>query len=176
MIDTMFDLPEFLPENWQIDSPAAAEWAMSKIREERACRDRIVEAAQGMIDYYEAQIKRANEKCAAEEGYFMGQLRIWFDQQPKRELKASYAVDLPSGKLSIERAGKVEFTQDKPRLAAWLVESASEYVKFQATADWAELKKHVTVANGLPVLDTTGEVIDGLTVMEHEPEFKITLR
>jgi len=35
---------------------------------------------------------------------------------------------------------------------------------------------HITVTDGLPVLDTTGEVIAGLTVTEHEPEFKVSLR
>lgn len=176
MSDPVFIPEDERPEGWHIDSPAAAEWALSKIAEARASAERLIEAANGMIDYYERQIEKAKNDLASNEGYFLGELRLWFDEQPKRELKASWAIDLPSGKLSLAKSARIEFTQNKPKLAGWLVQSAPEYVKMQATADWEKLKKHISVANGLPVLASSGEVVEGLTVTEYEPEFKVSLR
>ena len=164
-------------EGWCVDSPAAAEWALSKIAEERASAERIIEAANGMIEYYERQIEKAKADLSGREAYFMGKLRLWFDEQPKRSLKASYAVDLPSGKLSIDKEPKVEYKRDGAKLTEWLMNNAGEFVVVKPEPDWKELKAHVMpTETGAVVLTATGEVIDGLIAAIIEPQFKVTLR
>lgn len=177
MSDPVFIPEDERPEGWHIDSPAAAEWALSKIAEARASAERLIEAANGMIDYYERQIEKAKNDLANHEGYFMGQLRAWFDEQPKRSLKASYAVDLPSGKLSLAKEPKVEYKRDSAKLTEWLMNNAGEFVVVKPEPDWNELKAHVMpTETGAVVLTATGEVIDGLVAAIIEPQFKVTLK
>lgn len=162
---------------WHVDSPAAAEWALSKIAEERASTERIIEAANGMIEYYERQIDKAKNDLANSEAYFMGELRLWFDGQPKRSLKASYAIDLPSGKLSLPKEPKVEYKRDNAKLTEWLINNAGEFVVVKPEPDWQELKAHVMpTETGEVILMATGEVIEGLSAATIEPQLKVVLR
>ena len=164
-------------EGWHVDSPAAAEWVLSKIAEERASTERIIEAANGMIEYYERQIDKAKNDLANSEAYFMGELRLWFDGQPKRSLKASYAIDLPSGKLSLSKEPKVEYKRDNAKLTEWLINNAGEFVVVKPEPDWQELKAHVMpTETGEVILMATGEVIEGLSAAMIEPQLKVVLR
>ena len=160
-------------EGWRVQTPGAAEWALKKILELRAARNREIAAAEESIAFYKAAIDRAEEKCAQREEYLTARLREWFDTQPKRELRASFAVDLPSGKLSRDKAPKLEYIRDAEKLSAFVRENAPEFLKITYSVDWAELKKHLTVSDGVCTVDTTGEVVDGITVRELAPEFRI---
>lgn len=167
------DLP--VEDVWQIDSPKAAEWAIRKIKEARAQRDRVIEAADGIIAEEEAAKEAADRRCQQTEDFFTEKLRRWFeDQEDKRETKSAYMVDLPSGKLTAAKAGKVEYTRDPEKLIPFLHATMPEMIRMKEDVDWAELKKHLQVVGGLPVLDT-GEIVDGITVEEKPPEFKVKL-
>ena len=161
---------------WHVDSPTAAEWVLSKIAEERANAERIIEAANGMIEYYERQIAKAKEDLAGRESFWLGKLRVWFEDQPKRELKASWAVDLPSGKLSLSKYGKFEFKRDNAALTKWLMANAGEFIVIKPEPDWTELKKHISpTLSGAVCLTATGEVIDGISFVETEPQLQVKL-
>lgn len=163
-------------EGWRVDSPAAAEWALSRIAEERSNAARIMEAAEGMIEYYERQIAKAKEDLAGRESFWLGKLRVWFEDQPKRELKASWAVDLPSGKLSLSKYGKFEFKRDNAALTKWLMANAGEFIVIKPEPDWTELKKHISpTLSGAVCLTATGEVIDGISFVETEPQLQVKL-
>lgn len=166
------DLP--VDDVWQIDSPKAAEWAIRKIKEAREQRDRHNEAADGMIAEYEAAKEAADRRCQQTEDFFTEKLRRWFEDQDKRETKTAYMVDLPSGRLTAAKAGKVEYTRDPEKLIPFLHATMPEMIRMKEDVDWAELKKHLQVVGGLPVLDT-GEIVEGITVEEKPPEFKVKL-
>ena len=167
------DLP--VEDGWQIDSPKAAEWTIRKIKEARAQRDRLIEAADGIIAEEEAAKEAAKKRCQQTEDFFTEKLRRWFDGEEKRETKTAYMVDLPSGKLTAAKEGKVEFIRDDDKLQQYLLGSMPEMLKVKTTVDWAELKKHITVADGMAVLDSTGEIVDGITVEQQPPEFKVKI-
>lgn len=163
-----------IDEGWNIDSPASAEWALHKIRQARAQRDRLIDAARGMIAMYECSIEAAEQSCQQTEDFFTAALIRWFDTQEKRETKTMQAVDLPTGKLIRAKESRVDYVRDDERLLPYLRQSAPEMVKTKESVDWAELKKHLHVVDGMAVLDT-GEIVDGITTEVLPPEFKIKL-
>ena len=166
------DLP--VEDGWQVDSPKAAEWTIRKIKEARARRDRLIEAANGVIAEEEAAKEAAEKSFQQTYDFFAGKLHRWFDNEAKRETKTAYIVDLPSGKLTAEKQGKVEYIRDPEKLIPFLHATLPELIRIKEDVDWAELKKHLQVVEGLPVLDT-GEIVDGITVETQPPEFKVKI-
>ena len=155
-------------EHWQINDDGGANWAMDKIRENNAERDR-------MIAWYKRQIELAQDRCAHNNAGLEYSLQKYMETVPARETKTQYKHDLPNGALILHKS-KQDFAVDKPALLEHLKQSKlSGYIKVEETPMWGEYKKRLVITDD-GVMDTeTGEFIDCVGIEGKPERFEVKL-
>ena len=155
-----------------IDNDEKAEWALNKIREERAEAQRIINVCETMIKRYQEKIQAVKEQLPRKTAYLENQLMEYFEKVPKKKTKTMEKYELPSGVLKMKYP-KPEFKKDEDKLLQWLKDrQMSEYIKIKESPDWANLKKSINVV-GNKAVDENGEVVEGITVVEKPPVFEV---
>jgi len=176
MIDEAIENLEFEQpgcEPFRIDNDEKAEWALSKIREEQAETNRIINVCKSMILHYEEQMKKAEEDLERKTAYLKGQLEQYFDRVEKRRTKTQEVYKLPSGTLRRKYPGP-QFKRDDEKLVKWLKErQMNEYIKVKESPDWSNLKKALKLTKGNVLVDENGEIVDGVLVVERPPTFEV---
>lgn len=150
-------------ESFVIDTDAKAEWALRKIREARADRDRFVK-------WYKEKIKEITEQCAFDTMNLERMLKEYFDSVPHRETKTQSVYNLPTGKLYIKKQNP-EYKHNDDVVIAWLKENdGGDFIKVEESLNWDALKKSGAVVGG-KMFDANGEEIPGIEVVERDPLF-----
>lgn len=163
-------MSEFISDEFVIDTDSKAEWALNKIREARANRDK-------MIDWYNAKIKEISEQTDFDtfnlERLLSEYFRMTADVHKKTKTTESYS--LPSGKL-VMKAQQPEFKRDDSKVIEWLKgHDGADYVRIEEKLDWAGLKARSAVIGG-KLFDENGEEIAGIEVIEREPKFVVEVK
>jgi hypothetical protein len=159
--------------NFIIDNDEKAEWALKKIAVERQDCARIKAVCERMIEQYQRKIDDEEARLERKTSYLIGQLSMYINTVQTKDSKTQKTYALPSGKLKI-KFQKPEFVRDDEKLLNWLKENASSYVKTKESPDWGEFKKTLSVS-GDKVVDASGEIVDGITVVEREPVFDVEI-
>ena len=172
-------------KEFEIKDASTADWAISKIADERKRKDYFVECAKKEIERLQAQIKDIEEKCERTTSYLSGCLGKYLelDEVPKKTTKTQESVTLPAGKI-IKKLPRIEyvmssgedvtkyksdddFIKEIKRLDKKLIKTVKE-------VDWAALKKNITSdEEGNVMLKDTGEYIESLSARETLPSIKI---
>ena len=97
-------------EEFEIKDASAADWAISKIADERKRKDYFVECANKEIEKLKAQIKEMEEKCERTTSYLSGCLGKYLerDEVPKKKTATQESITLPAGKI-IKKLPKTEY-------------------------------------------------------------------
>lgn len=160
------------PQEFKIDNDGLAEWAIKKIGEERAERDRLIETAQKQIDYYSAFINHQKEVCDRKTSYLMGKLSSYFRTVKPKETATQLSYKLPSGSL-IYKKEKDDYQRDDESLLAWLKKNSPDMVKVTEEPKWGEFKKQLTIAGDKVLISDTGEVVNGISVITKPGAFDV---
>ena len=157
------------PSGFAIEDDMTADWAIRRIAQIDAEADR-------MIDFYEAQIKKCNEKRDARKDFLLEHLRRYTNTLPMRETKTQLKYALPSGDLVIKKAA-MTYKRDDEQLLRWIQKNdLGEFTQVKVSPAWGELKKHLTIMGDSVVLADTGEIVEGVEAVEAEPTFMIKTR
>lgn len=153
-----------------IENDSKADWALRKIAEAQADTAK-------WADYYAGQaakIKAQNDQTVA---YFTSALEQYFDMVPHRTTKTQESYGLPSGKL-VRKAQQPAYERDAEALLKWAKASLPEAVKVKEEASWTDIKNRIgkVMPDGSAVDKETGEIIDGVTVIERDPVFKVEIK
>lgn len=144
-------------EEFRIDTDQKAEWALGKISEAKA------ELAK-WEDFYERKLEACRAEAQSTIDFMMGHLQRYFISQEHRVTKSGIRkYSLPSGDLILKPSG-IDYQRDETAMLAWCKEHLPEAVKVTEKAAWADVKAHIK---------ETGEMPDGVTVIETEPTFTI---
>lgn len=160
-------MSELLQEEFVIDSDIKAEWALKKIKEARADRDR-------MLDWYEKKAKEIKEQTDFETMGLERMLADYFRMTEKahKVTKTQESYSLPGGKLVLKKQNP-EYKRDDEAIIAWLKESGNgNYIKTTESLDWANLKKDTAVFDG-HVVTGDGEIVPGIEVVERGEKFVV---
>lgn len=159
-------------EQFSITDDKSAEWAVKKIAEERAEAQRYLNLCETMIQEYKFKAQKAEEKLERDTSYLKSMLMQYFETVPKKATKTKESYQLASGTL-VKKFGTKEFIRDEETLLNWLKSSGkTNLVKTKESADWATLKKEVTVS-GNSVITTDGEIVEGVKVQDKPDTFEI---
>jgi hypothetical protein len=172
-------------KEFEIKDASTADWAISKIADERKRKDYFVECAKKEIERLKTQIKEIEEKCERTTSYLSGCLGKYLelDEVPKKKTKTQESVTLPAGKIIkklprieyvmssgedvTKHKGDDEFIKEIKKLNKKLIKTVKE-------VDWATLKKNITSdEEGNVMLKDTGEYIESLSARETLPSIKI---
>ena len=150
-------------EGFVIDTDAKAEWALKKIKEARADRDK-------WVAWYKEQIQTITEQTDFDTMNLEHMLAEYFATVPHKKTKAQETYKLPGGRL-ILKTQNPEYKRDDATVIAWLKKNnMSQFVKVKTELDWAGLKDATAVFEG-HIVTEEGEVIPGVEVCEREAKF-----
>lgn len=160
--------PEFT-----IDNDKLAEWALKKIREEKEEFERIKALAEEVIAEANFKIEQAKKRYEANSSFLTSKLAEYFERVPKKATKTQETYRLLSGTL-VRRFATVKPTPDKEKLAQWLKTNGyTDYIKTIEEPKWGEFKKLLNTEGNIPIIKDTGEIVEGVALVENPPEFKI---
>ncbi|GMG96228.1 host-nuclease inhibitor Gam family protein [Tepidimicrobium xylanilyticum] len=163
-------------EEWKIKSDEEADWWIEIHEEKLAEIRRLKMQLENKINFYKEKL----DKVIQEEEYIIekrdGKLAEYFetlDEKDMKKTKTMLKYRLPSGEL-VKKFPGPQFNRDNDKLTKWLEENQmNEYIEVKKQAKWGELKKITDVVNGMVVLKDTGEIVEGVEVVERPVEFKV---
>lgn len=160
-------------EGWKIENDSQADWALDKIREAQAEYRRFKMVVDDKIQQLQEALEKEKESMERETGFFQSKLAQYFETVPKKATKTQEVYKLPSGRL-VKKYKQPKIKRDNEALVAWLERNdMTELVKIEKKADWATLKKQTEIAGERVISKHTGEVIEGVTAVPQNPEFKV---
>lgn len=170
------DWEEFMEneaETFSIKDDKTANWAVKKIREEEEERDRLLKIADDEIEALMMKKAKIIESTANRVRFLRGHVQMYFATVPHKETKTQETYKLLDGQLVMKKASK-SIEHDDDKLLAWLKQNGRhEFIKVTEKPAWAEFKKELEITEDGIVDEITGEIPDGLTVVEKPESFEI---
>lgn len=150
-----------------IDSPDLANWAIEKLKEERARCDLFVEAAEAKITELKNQIYLKQVQCESGTSRLLEHLDNWLDTVPAKKTKTQLSLELPAGKI-VRKLPSVSLEHDDDAIISSLSGSmfGAGYIEMKPKLKWADLKSIISIVDGVPIYSVTGEVAEGIKVVE----------
>ena len=157
-------------EEFKITNDGAANWALKKIKEEQAERDRIVEIAENEIKDIHEKIEKLDARLESKTGFLKIKLFEYFGTVEHKETKTQENYKLLDGSLVWKKPAQ-KMVPDKDKLLAYVKEhNMTEFVKVKEEVDWANYKKECEIADGKAVNVQTGEMLpEELIAIEDVP-------
>lgn len=172
---------------FEIKTAQQADWAISKIAEERARAEFFINCAKEEKARLDNQIKDAEKKLENATSFLAGKLGQFLEKEevPKKETKTQISVTLPAGKI-VKKLPKTEFimrgggdiTKHKSDedFIKEIKEIDESFIKQTEEVVWGDLKKKLAVDDdgGVYVKDT-GEYIESITTQQTLPHIEIKI-
>ena len=153
------------PEGFVIDTDAKAGWALDKIREARADRDRWVK-------WYEDKIAEITAQTDFNTMNLERMLAEYFASVPHKKTKTQESYSLPGGKLVLKTQNP-EYKRDDKTVIEWLkANGQGQFVKTKEELAWSDLKSATAAFEG-HIVTEDGEIIPGIDVIEREAKFVV---
>lgn len=172
-------------KEFEIADASTADWAISKIAEERKRTQYFVDVAKKEIENLEKQIKDMEDKCERSVQYLSGCLGKYLerDDVPTKKTTTQESITLPAGKI-IKKFAKTEFkmpngksitsSKGDAELVKEVADINYEFIKTKQEVDWANLKKHLDVDDeGNVIYKDTGEFLESIVAQETLPYIEI---
>lgn len=152
---------------FRITDDRCADWAIRKIAEERSEYNRLKELADQQKAAIEEKVEAARRRM--ENG------TAFFNTVPHKTTKTTEKYRLLSGTLTLKK-GTVKATVDDSKLVPWLRENGyGDLVKVEESAKWGELKKLLAYTGEIATIQSTGEIVEGVTAYETPATFTVDI-
>lgn len=161
-------------QRWRIADDGCADWALKKIKLEKDEHDRIVALAQQEIARLKNQIERADRRYEQNTNFLTFMLAEFFETVPHKKTKTgTESYRLLNGQL-VKKPAAVKMQPDDEKLVAWLRSVGREdLIKVETRAMWGELKKQIHLVGTIATIEETGELVEGIDIVEVPPEFSV---
>ena len=164
--------------NFVIDNDSKANWALRKIRHMKQNQKKNKKLAESQIEKIKKEIDEINHWLEKENDKIQKNIDFM-----KTKLK-NYAYDLkdenPGLKTHNLPFGALKFRKRRPkwnyeddRLLEFAQKNLKEAIKVKKKVDKRKLKKKSEVVGDKAVLEDTGEIIEGVKVVQRPEKFKI---
>lgn len=159
-----------LNEGFQIDNDNLADWAIKKIKEEEAERDRVIAIAKDQIEELNFKINNINEQCENKTRFLRGCLNRYFETVPHKETKTQESYKLLSGSLVLKKPSQ-KITYNEENLLSYLDQNdGAEFIKTKRSVDWTEFKKSLIIQGDSVIDKDLGLILDsGICSVEEVP-------
>lgn len=163
-------------EGWKIDSPYVADWALQKVKLERAENQRLHDIADEQISAIKEKLLEADNRLERKTSFLLGKLREYFeslDDKELKETKTQRTYSLLNGSLVMKKP-TATFEKNDEKLVEYLKKSGqSDFIKVEEKPAWGEFKKNIEIFGDCAVDKTTGEIVDCVNVVRQEERFDI---
>jgi len=161
-----------------IDNDSKANWALRKIRHMKKKQNKNKELAKSQIEKIQKEIdeiehwlEKENEKIQNNIDFMKSKLKN-YAMELKDENPDLKTHSLPFGSLQF-RQKRPKWNYDNDKLLKFAESNLEEAVKVKKKVDKRKLKKKSEVVGNKAVLEDTGEVIDGIKVVQRPEKFKV---
>lgn len=160
-------------DGFSIKTDDMADWAIGKIKEEKAEADRLLDLIKKKREDLEHQEQQIRDDYERRTSFLRMHLQMYMETVKAKETKTQKSYKLLSGSLVMKKPSTV-YVHDDEALVAWLEANGfGEQVKIKKTPAWADIKPILTSSDGKVVIALTGEVVDGVTVQEVPGKFEV---
>lgn len=158
---------------WRITDDGCADWACRKIAEEKTELDRITALGENQIEKIQQRIDAAQRRYENGTRFLTGKLAEYFETVPHKTTKTKHSYRLLSGTL-VKKIGGRTMKQDDDALLAYLKASGNEdMIQNTEKPKWGEFKKQLEIVGGQIVDKTTGELVEGVQIIEKPDTFTV---
>ena len=172
---------------FEIKTAQQADWAISKIAEERERAEFFINCAKEEKARLDNQIKDAEKKLESATSFLTSKLAQFLEKEevPKKETKTQISVTLPAGKI-VKKLPETEFVMQggeditKHKSDENFIKEIKgideSFIKQTEEVMWGDLKKKLAVDDdgGVYVKDT-GEYIESITTQQTLPHIEIKI-
>ena len=160
---------------FRITDDRCADWAIRKIAEERSEYNRLKELADQQKAAIEEKVEAARRRMENGTAFLTSCLADFFNTVPHKTTKTTEKYRLLSGTLTLKK-GTVKATVDDAKLVPWLRENGyGDLVKVEESAKWGELKKLLAYTGEIATIQSTGEIVEGVTAYETPATFTVDI-
>jgi phage host-nuclease inhibitor protein Gam len=160
---------------WAIRDDGCADWAVRKIAEEKEELDRIKTLAEKQIEAIQEKVDAAQRRYENGTRFLTGKLAEYFETVPHRATKTKESYRLLSGTLT-KKLGGTQMKQDDEKLLEYLRASGNEdMIQTTEKPRWGEFKKRLGIIGGQIVDTTTGELVEGVALIEKPDTFTVDI-
>lgn len=158
---------------WRITDDGCADWACQKIAEEKAELDRITSLADSQIEKIQQRVEAAQRRYENGTRFLTGKLAEYFETVPHKTTKTKHSYRLLSGTL-VKKIGGRTMKQDDDALLAYLkVSDNKDMIQTTEKPKWGDFKKRLEIVGGQIVDKTTGELVEGVQIIEKPDTFTV---
>lgn len=161
-----------------VDNDRKAVWCLRKIKhlkEKQAKNEELAESEiediQKEIDEVQNWLDEENNKLQNSINFFESILYSYALELRKEEPELK-THKLPFGKLQF-RTQRPKWKYDNDKLLDFAEKSYRELIKVKKSVDKRKLKSQAKIAGGKVIIEKTGEVIEGVEVIERGEKFKV---
>jgi len=165
-------------EGFVVDDDNKATWCLRKIRHFKSKQDKNKELAEEQISEIEKEIREVEEWLEAENSKlensieFMKSKLYSYAQQLREENPDLKTHKLPFGQLQF-RTQRPKWNYDNDKLLDFAKKNYQELIKVKKSVDKRKLKSQAIIVDGRVIIEKTGEVIEGVEVVERGEKFKV---
>jgi len=167
-------------EGFIIDNDRKATWALRKIKHMKEKQKENEELAESQIEEIQKEIDEIREWLDKENDKIQDNIDFL-----KNKLK-SYAFDLKEGNPDLKTHnlpfGSLKFRKQRPkwkydedRLKEFVESNLKEVLKIKKRVSKRKLKKKAEVVDNKAVIKDTGEIIEGVKVVDRPEKFKVEI-
>lgn len=159
-------------EAFVIKDDSSANWALRKIKQAKQQQEDNNALAIAEIDKIQAWNKSENEKEQMDIDYFQGLLAAYAFKKREEDPKFK-SQKLPNGRLRFKKQQPIYDYNNLMVLDSLKKSGYTDLIRTKEEPDKTAIKKRFTVLGENLVDPETGEVIDGVTVVEQEDKFEV---
>jgi len=159
-------------EGFKVDDDQKANWALRKIKQMQEQIKENNDLADAEIDKIEFWRKTENEKAEADIEYFQSLLAEYAMHKREKDPKFK-SLKLPNGRFGFrKRPAKWEYDEEK--VLEHLKESElTDFVRVKEEINKRDLRQFVEVAGDKVINPETGEIIEGIEIVEQGENFNV---
>ena len=160
---------------FKITDDSLADWAVRKIADERAELARLKELADEQIARIMEKVAAAEKRCENNTSFMTSKLAEYFETVPHKETKTKHSYRLLSGAL-VKKIGGVSMKQDDEKLLEYFKNSGNDdMIQTVEKPKWGEFKKRLEIVGGQIVDKDTGEIVEGVEIVEKPDTFVVEI-
>lgn len=173
------ELNKFLDEQEEVtqagfvvDTDEKANWALRKIKQFKEQQKENNALADAEIEKINAWAKQENEKAQQSIDYFQGLIAAF--ALKKRETDPKFkSMKLPNGRIRFKKQQPKWNYDDEKVVKALKDAGLQDFIKVKESPSKTDIKKAFDVQDGKVVVPDTGEILDGVEVIEQEDKFEV---
>jgi phage host-nuclease inhibitor protein Gam len=169
------DQEEVNNESFTVEDEESANWVLRKIRTIQEKKQSNVSLAEAEVAKIDTWLESVNGKADRDLEYFEGLVTTYAGNLRATDLKFK-SLKLPNGKIGF-RKQQPKWEYDNPKVIESLKNiHAEDLIRIKEEPDKTAIKKQFAVENGKVYCPLTGELIEGITVIELPDSFKIEVK